>query len=402
MALQTFVGSLAQPSSTGNQAITGVGFKPIAVIFFANTSTADGSIADEQVMMGMATSSANRATVSGGHANSSTNQYRSHNAGKCIALISTTGSVLSSADFVSMDSDGFTINWSNADATARIVNFIAIGGSDVTNVFVKQFTAPTVTGNQGITGVGFKPDALILMSPVYETAPPNTDTSGGGGISLGFAVSSTQRGGIGFDATPESLQKAEPVCSANSQEADLVSLDSDGFTLHWSVVDTVADYWYALCLKGGQYSVGSDTQKTSTGTKANTAPGFQPTGLLLFSQDQASSTSVQTTARFSFGAASDTTHRGAIWSGQTASGNSDQNLDRTKVIKMMTEAATPTTQASADLSSFDTTGFTLNWGIADATAREFIYLVLGNNKIIFNEPNKIYQVKQAVNRSNTY
>jgi hypothetical protein len=38
-----------------------------------------------------------------------------------------------------------------------------------------------------------------------------------------------------------------------------------------------------------------------------------------------------------------------------------------------------TTDAEADLNSFDADGFTLNWSTADATAREFIYLAFGSD-----------------------
>ncbi|MGH9878790.1 MAG: hypothetical protein ACRD5H_14250, partial [Nitrososphaerales archaeon] len=53
----------------------------------------------------------------------------------------------------------------------------------------------------------------------------------------------------------------------------------------------------------------------------------------------------------------------------------------TKVIKLATEdsdGSGATTNAEADLQSFDTGGFTLNWTKADTTAREIIYVAFGN------------------------
>jgi hypothetical protein len=55
-----------------------------------------------------------------------------------------------------------------------------------------------------------------------------------------------------------------------------------------------------------------------------------------------------------------------------------RNLDRTKLIKMMTEGASPTVQAAADHVSFDSDGQTINWTTADATARQIIVLWIGN------------------------
>ena len=47
---------------------------------------------------------------------------------------------------------------------------------------------------------------------------------------------------------------------------------------------------------------------------------------------------------------------------------------------MRTEAGgTPSTNAEADLTTLDSDGFTVNWTTADATAREFYYLLLGSS-----------------------
>ena len=59
---------------------------------------------------------------------------------------------------------------------ARIFQFIAIGGTDITNVKVGQITHSNVTGNVDYTDPGFQPDFVILLPTRSNTI--NTFVSG--------------------------------------------------------------------------------------------------------------------------------------------------------------------------------------------------------------------------------
>jgi hypothetical protein len=192
MALSCFVGSLTVPAATGNQAITGVGFQPSAVLFFGNRQASDaassngGSNAAMNHFVGVATSSTARGVVECNDDFSAGGLVSTPTATQCIRQRSSAGTLLFAADFVSMDADGFTVNFATANATAYVINFIALGGSDLTNVAVKSWTTPTATGNQSQTGVGFQPDALVFIGS--ETVRLIA------GIPIGFISSTTQRG----------------------------------------------------------------------------------------------------------------------------------------------------------------------------------------------------------------
>src|ERR1043166_5741007 len=376
MALTTFVGSFTVPATTGNKSVSGVGFQPQLVIFFGTRRSADGTsntpgTNDEMPMtiLGLATSSSNRdvlhSTVDGSGAGS---QFVT--AAKCIH---NEGSVVNySADFISMDSDGFTVNFTTANATAYVVNYMAIGGTDLSNVTIKSFTAPTVTGNNAQTGVGFKPDAIIFIGE---------SVSAGG---YGFVSSTTARGASSSDmgnfARYQRTSKAYVEISSTSVvfEADLVSFDTDGWTLNFTTVTAGSPTLYALCLKGADFKAGNLLQKTSTGTQATTGVGFQPTGLLFSTVMNTASTTIDSVASaLEIGAASDTTHRGEASATREGTPENNANLNRAaSYISLNTGSGT--TQALADLSSFDADGFTLNFTTADATAREILYLALGN------------------------
>lgn len=386
MSLSTFVGSFTVPAATGNKAVTGVGFRPLAVIFYGNGRTADGVSAnattntDEATYYGFGVSSSSRVVITddgifsaGGPTSTDTT--------KCISYAQG-GSLKFAADMVSLDADGFTVNFTTAFATASLVNFMALGGTDLTNVAIKSVASPAGTGNQASTGVGFKPDAMMLLGqdPVF---------SGHNALSMGigFAVSATQRGANCYfmdtaspfgETTYQRITKCFVATSdaAVLREADLVSLDSDGFTLNWTTAAT-GQTIYALCLKGGQYHVGSLAQKTSTGAQATTGVGFQPTGLLLTHVGAAATTSVGVLGAYKgLGAASSAAARSVMWTGNGNDGVGE--LDRAAIYTSRADDSTPTLQGKADLTSFDADGFTLNYGTADATAREILYLAFGN------------------------
>ncbi len=122
------VGSFAQPAATGNQAKTGVGFRPGALMLLSTNHVAgSGIVAETKVSIGAATSSSVRGGIWSDSDNvnpSNTNSYTSTT--DVITLASSTSTVNARADFVSFDDDGFTLNWSAADATAREVLYWAM------------------------------------------------------------------------------------------------------------------------------------------------------------------------------------------------------------------------------------------------------------------------------------
>ncbi|HKG77813.1 MAG TPA: hypothetical protein VKA78_00310, partial [Pyrinomonadaceae bacterium] len=102
-------GSFTGSGSTGNQAITGVGFQPKVVLFRYNMSTSTGSQSDSVIGFGVGISSSDRRT-SGNYSNNNVSTS-SNAAWNQDTYVIYTPSGSSRAGFVSMDSDGFTINW---------------------------------------------------------------------------------------------------------------------------------------------------------------------------------------------------------------------------------------------------------------------------------------------------
>ena len=391
MAVRTFKGSFAFPDSSANLSITGIGFQPDAVIFWTTRQAAAGFADDKALHVGWAVSSSAQGgvaffaddNVAVGTSNGSdiTNLF-------CVKAVTCAASSVSTtldASFVSMDPDGFTIDPVNVSVGALfIVHYFCIGGLD--NAFAGRFSIPTTAISQAYTGVGFQPDCLLVLSNLFGTG---NRSDVGHKLTIGAASSVADQAYLyigGSNAIPTALASVQSTgavmrtlnfAGTDNTTGALQSFDPDGFTINYSVVPGTARDFFALALKGANFKVATDTQKTSTGTQAKTGIGFQPKGLLLFGTNRASSASVNSTlASLSIGA-SDGTHEGTSWVGG-AEVNPTEEDTATLTDKVFVHATAPaTTDADADLSSFDSDGYTLNWSTADATAREFIGLSIG-------------------------
>jgi hypothetical protein len=391
MAVSAKAGSFAQPGSTGNQSQSGFGFQPKVVLFWMSGLTADGSLPHTQFSWGAAASSSQRWWVGGDTKDNNTDHSASRRftAGHCIGIldpVGTGGTILAEADFVSMDSDGFTINWTTVDATARIVNYLALGGSTLTNVFVGNDTTPSSAIPKAYTGVGFQPDAVFLFNPnAVPTLPASELGTPRPALSWATAADARTSGGTlqGGGLVAATVQDGSAIwvtnlgATADVQRATLDSFDADGFTLDHSVAAT--SHLFYVALKGATFKSGTLTQPTSTGTQTISGLGIQPAALLLASACKAANAAIDTGGqRQAIGAASGPAARWTQWFGANNVNptEADQILARDAVL-MMATPGTPTEDAEADLDSFTADGFILDWVNVDATQREVNYLAIG-------------------------
>jgi hypothetical protein len=389
MSLSVKVGTITAKTTTGNQAYTGVGFQPKALIFYATLETADGYAANTIIGVGFAVSTSQRfyiSEVSQDAVAGATNSQKAHDA-LAIGLMAAGGAVAIAADLVSMDADGFTLNWTTANGSAIVINYLAIGGSDVTNVFAGRYT--TIAGaTQAVTGVGFTPDLVLCVGNDATTWP--LTGSNHGKMSIGAFTASAQGAttvrdngnattnsdAAVYQRTTKSYVGLSSTAATVLQEFDRASMDADGFTLNSPTVNVGAHFLY-LAIKGGRFWVGNETQKTSTGTKAKTGVGFRPKGLLTFGVNAAASATVNAGGKLSVGASDGTTSRSAWAEAQSGVPTREDN-SATAAVAVRHATGPSTTNAEASLSSFDADGFTLNWTTADATAREFLAVAFGD------------------------
>jgi len=160
---------------------------------------------------------------------------------------------------VSMDSNGFTMNYTTTDANAGQVISLALKGvRAAAGSFAKSTGAAPVS--QAVTGVRFRPN-LVLLASGQNTASTSGATNtrvgigGNDGTTEGSAAF-TDTNGLsptsvqGVDKTTKVFVKVNNNTQTIDAEADMTSLDATGFTLNWTTNDAVATEIGYLALAG--------------------------------------------------------------------------------------------------------------------------------------------------------
>jgi hypothetical protein len=371
---------------------------PKVVILFGNYNTTDGSNVGAREFMGAAVSAAKQWVISDDSEDAAATSQCDKRFSNALVITQITGptpTVDAEAAFVGMDSSSFTVNWTTCDASQRIINYLILGGDDLTNADVGSFTAPTSATTRAVTGVGFVPDALILADNTVTTTPTSVGNVASSAFNIGFVVGTGKQcnrvtmrqdgqatsNTWGYQRT-DSCQNSLSGAGAVVRTATISSMDADGFTLAFNPAPANAVYINYIALKGGSYDTGAFNEAAGTGNQS-VSTGFQPVGVILQSAGYATSASVSSISRISLGVGIDSTHRGCIWTGDLgaqADSVSDQVLDRTKCLTFYTEG-TPTLNADMDFVSNDANGFTVNNTTADGTQREILYFAFGNTSV---------------------
>lgn len=395
MALSVKTGVATSPTSPGNQTIAhGLGATPTLVMFWgsakANASTA-GNFWRQSI--GAATSSTARGYSATVTAEGSTQEQHKQRTDKCFAYINNGSATLCEADFVSFDGTNITINWTTVFTSGLTFQWMAISGVDA-NVF--NFDLSASTGSQNAAhGLGSTPKALLLIGARADTS--TTTVANNSRLSYGAATASGQWASSVFGtylANPSTDKSAFLTdachCQVNGSgtvvsKASLTSMDATNVTLNVLTVEGAASKTLMGVAIGGAIdaAIGTETQKTSTGTKATTGLGLAP-GFLLLGGNGATATGTKSNQDYLLSMVASTTNRFMV-AGTTADNVADSahatgrfTYDG-RVAAFMTPTtvgSAPTVNAQADISSLDADGFTLNWTAADATARLFGYLAL--------------------------
>ncbi|MEW6171853.1 MAG: hypothetical protein AB1510_02120 [Bacillota bacterium] len=269
------------PTVTGNISVTGVGFQPDVILTLPATTGAD------KLSFGLGAASSSTAqwatrvyAISGA---SNTRSKRAQLTNACV-FEGTDLFTRLQASLVSFDADGFTLNYTAVATVSLSVWCLCLKG-----VFAKAGVFNKSTGtapaSQAITGVGFKTRAVLLASFQNITAAGIVANARFGiGASDGttegcsafqdtdvLATSSAD----GIDKTSKVFVKVNNNTPSIDAEADLTSLDADGFTLSWTTNDAVATEMLYLAFGGyvdgwgtaaGVGSASGGAVKTSVGS----------------------------------------------------------------------------------------------------------------------------------------
>jgi hypothetical protein len=391
MALSKAQGTFDCPASIGNYSVTGLSFRPEAVIFLTVFGTILGGEGTFLNDVGAMDSSGNEFAIANYSQNTRStfsNTSRYSTASKCFVSIENVG-VLMDASFVSMNSDGFTINF-GAVASGRKIAYIALAGADF---YVGNYQVTNSVTTQSVTGVGFQPDALFH----FTVASPSLDTViDSSYMSIGLASGSSNQftqGTFSGDNTATSITKRTQsnsdliIIPASAStfviQASLDSFDSDGFTI--DITDAATNVTYAgfLAIGNVQAYVGNDSLRTTVGTKATTGVGFEPeVGFFTNSWQTTANSTIGDSNISNLGVAVSSSDQVAINTydqNNVSTTNNNRYLNTGRVIVSYTGSIV----YNVNLDSFDSDGFTLDVDVTGGSAHIFGYLMLsGKNTLL--------------------
>lgn len=424
MAYSTLASSFVKIGTVAAQAITGVGFQPKALFIFSSYTATNNVLAENWWLSYMVTDGV---TTFG--RSSMTNNY---NAGPAVGtagfsyqanalpVIGISGGGTSTlkalATLTSLDADGFTLNWTTNDGgTTQTFFYLALGGTDFTGVKLLAFTPNGRIGHQSVTGMGFRPNA-VLFFPGFSTSFPATGGSAahhsfGVGLSAQeqWALAGWAKGTGSRPAYATRYQRddrcliiqPDVVSTASDSffdgtdrtletEAAFVSRDLDGFTIDWKQTQAARTI-YALGLKGGRYRAGAFLKLQGSQSQPITM-AFQPSFLLMATdgrhEDIIDVTAPVIEKKLSLGVKAGANsfciglheQDGAGRTGGTTYPVNVRTMstDVVRIVEAAAPLASASVLASAAFTSFNTDGFTIAWTSAFAIRRQLLYLVGGS------------------------
>ncbi len=225
-------------------------------------------------------------------------------AGACLIIYEgTTPTLVGSFDFTSQDSDGFTLTVGTQFVASVTIGYLALGGSDITNVGLISTTHPTSTGSWSNTGFGFQPNFMLSFGGRTTSLDTNT---GNAPFNIGFTdgtnaaqfsawVSDAVAASITGDYVRSAAAQLEMMSSINNSttienRSTFTSFDTNGFTMN-AIEAARACNLFVLGIKGATWFVGDYLAGSSTGNFSETGVGFKPAAVFnLFAQHTAQST----------------------------------------------------------------------------------------------------------------
>ena len=290
------------PEGPGNNQSYTIGFQPDFVMFLSGFTEAANTLTSNMIFNTGFMTSTDQAAVSVcgrdfvAPTSDGDTQSRQRTDSAIMSMKETSCTTADSlASYVSMKTDGFTLNFSNPPAADTLIFYLAFkGGKYKVGKFYQPNTGiPPFT--QDTYMVGFQPVGLFMAS---FNRTPDPAIGDHGEISIGAASSPTQRGTVWGEnrdlttartdanmsvMTDKAIRLATGVGTGTptiDAEADFDSFIPDGFRLNWTTRNDTLQreiaYW---AISGNPITVGDGTDLI---TSVYIGPGADPTELDAF------------------------------------------------------------------------------------------------------------------------
>lgn len=389
--MKAYKGTFDAATSTGNQAITGIvdedgnAFTPKAVLIWSAGTFAAGFADGLEYQIGFADGTNQSSVEYAGNDNSATSNANCQHSGSAVArLLTQPSTIRRSGAFNGFASGQFTINWTTVTANTEKFHYIAFGGDDLSALVNRQRM-------DSIRSAVATPPVKVIITSCGQT------NSGGGGIA--FAVVNDDGTVTQGLSIPSVRDGVNPSQTRRLQQTDIFRFHPttsfgtfiagawDGRGPAFSTLNTSSGVISADLILGGIAAKGgADVQPVAPGAQAISGLGFAPKAVLILSHGRVAGGGFQNEAQLCVGGA-DRTRQGYIVTGAVngvTPSVSVKKSDESNIVCGITPnatAASSTTEAEASI-ALDADGFTLTWGAADATQRQFLWLAFGDEPAV--------------------
>lgn len=392
--MKAYKGTFTANTGTGNQTVNGIvdengaAFTPKAVILWTSYATADVTFADGYTFgLGVTDSGLSGSASVAADDNVAAQQAAcAVSTGMAVMNAPAAATATRVGAWVSFGSGEFVINWTTADGAAPIYHYLALGGDDLTAdvvsyalATVRSATAASVVPSAWVAVAG----ASTAVSAIMQASLIGLKADGtyGQGVSQVY-VDDNQNPSVcrRFQRDGRSIILGTVENSVNALGAE------DAFGTAYSAASGTNSLTRKVLLLGGVLAASAaGLQPAATGNQAISGLGFRPKCVIIMSVAAAANagTTPDNDANICIGACDRTRSGYALTVSTTAvtPSVSVKYSDAAGMLAAVTANATAgssTIDAEAVLQSIDADGFTLNWTTADATAREYIWLALGD------------------------
>jgi hypothetical protein len=395
--------TFTKPSSTtGVQAVTGVGFRGAALMIWTDRQTAVGVTDGAQMGVGMTdgTTQVSRSIIHPDNEATTTSAQSERT--DCIVYLTnaTSGAaptLQARATFSAWTADGFEINWTTNDADTTLFHVLVIGGVDANLVSPKLDVA--ASGTVVVTGVGFQPEAFITLGGTadeFGTGDYSFGAPFGSIHGFGFANGTDDMcgwtlgrgtGGASDTERGQHTDKAASIRTANLTGAGeltsftITAIGADGFTMTRGAggQDATRPVQHVLCLRGARFTMGSFNTPASAGTATFSVTGT-PQAVIL--QTHNASSSEVDGMSLAIGAWDDSETQGGIWIGGTDNANPSVYARASytaATLRAYTEAATgssSTLNVDGSVTSVGGGSVVVTFSTVPATPVQVLYLAI--------------------------
>lgn len=399
---------VAVNTSTGNQTITTTdleGVTPVAALFFMTNATANGTpVSDGVLSTGAATGSGEQWSLGSFDEDGvgTTNTSRESLSDACVTLIDSTGASLDcEASFVSFTTNGCTINWVSAPASAYLLTVVFFYGTNM-QAEAGLFTSSGVLGTPTTITTGFQTDIaffsnqLQLFSSVPGVSTFRYNTFGCGvndGVPTQYCI---EQRSVNGQADSKIFSKVESYAwSSVGRSNEIGNFTSTSFDMTNRNIAYSESIGY-LAIGFGEdadFDLTNIQPPTSTGSDSVTGIGFKPQALIgAMTNAAVVGTEESDDDAGAFGLfVSDKDESYSI------SINGDDNVGTTDIEsvvddQIVNQPYNPSTSGhAATLTRYDTDGWTWNFSSTLAQACQWWVLSIGESFRIPRHPAIIYQ-----------